>query len=95
MSLPESPAERGAREFQARQMEAKAAVVAFAEGWARTLKGMAASVAERGGCQCEPPCRPDAGEVNHSEPDCPVLLYLRLSRLMQDEAEKERHRKIR
>jgi hypothetical protein len=56
---------------------------------------MAASVAERGGCQCEPPCPPDAGEMNHSEPDCPVLLYLRLSRLMQDEAEKERHRKIR
>ncbi len=93
--VEENAFERGAREFIARQMEAKAAVVAFAEGWVRTLKAMADNVAERSGCSCEPGCAADANESSHTAIDCPVLLYLRLSRLMQHEADKERHRRIR
>jgi hypothetical protein len=81
-------AERARREFEARDREAKAQVLEYARGWERTYRAMAAGEFKRGRCSCVPVCAADDGELDHRNPDCLVLLYLRLARLMIEDAER-------
>jgi hypothetical protein len=84
----EELAERGRREFEARDREAKAQVLEYARGWERTFRAMAAEEFKRGRCLCTPVCAADDGELDHTNLICPVLIYLRLARLMIEDAER-------
>jgi hypothetical protein len=81
--------ERGRQEFEARDKEAKGQVLEYARGWGRAFRAMAESqIKYGGGCLCRPACAPDADELAHTNMDCPVLIYLRLARLIVEDAER-------
>lgn len=88
MRCHDDVAERAQREFEARDREAKAQVLAYAQGWERTLRAMAAGEFKRGCCSCVPACAADDGELDHTNLACPVLLYLQMARLMIEDAER-------
>ena len=90
MRCHDDVAERGRREFEARDREAKAQVLEYARGWGRTLRaygGKPDQIRRRLSVQCRS-VQPDDGELAHTNQDCPVLIYLRLARLIVEDAER-------
>jgi hypothetical protein len=65
--------------------EIAAALTVRAERWQRTFNSIARQKAKAGDCVCPEKCREDAGELRHSNPDCPVAIYLKVARLVRED----------
>jgi hypothetical protein len=65
--------------------EIAAALTVRAERWQRTLSSIARQKAKAGDCVCPEKCGEDAGELQHSNPDCPVAIYLHIARLVMED----------
>jgi len=65
--------------------EIAAALTVRMERWERTLLSIAQDKARGGDCVCPEKCGEDAGELQHSNPDCPVAIYLRIARLVMED----------
>jgi hypothetical protein len=66
------------------QEEIDAAITLRVERWQRTLFSIARDMARDGGCICPDKCGEDAGELDHSNSNCPVAIYLNIARLIVD-----------
>lgn len=65
--------------------EIKAALRQKAEGWRRTYEAMAKHIAKGGRCTCGEKRGEEASEFDHTNTDCPVLIYLRMARLVVED----------
>jgi hypothetical protein len=65
--------------------EIAAALTVRMERWQRTFKSIAQGKAQKGKCVCPEKCGEAAGELDHSNPDCPVAIYLKVARLLEED----------
>jgi hypothetical protein len=74
-------------EFEGIELVTRAAVRDFAGRLQRRLTSLSDGLAKRGRCLCDPPAPAGAGELAHTNMDCPAGFALKIARVIADETE--------